>query len=123
MREERGHIPGNVIVSEAYELWGKIGGDCRVVEGGKMYVRGTIYGDLIVEYGGRVHVLGTLMGNLTVFRGAKVVISGTVQGNAVNDGGRLFINATATVLGKVKTNKGETHEEPKIRLPDNPFET
>lgn len=122
MREERGHIQGNVVVNEPYELWGKIGGDVRVVEGGKMYVRGTIYGDLIVEFGGRVHVLGTVMGNVMVFRGAKLIISGTVQGNATNDGGRLYINASATVLGKVKTLRGETQEEPKIKLPDNPFE-
>ena len=122
MREERGHVAGNLTVNEPYELWGKIGGDCRVGDGGKMYDRGTIYGDLIVEYGGRVHVLGTGMGNCTLFRGAKLVVSGTIQGNAVNEGGRLFINASATILGKVMTKKGETHEEPKIAMPDNPFE-
>jgi cytoskeletal protein CcmA (bactofilin family) len=122
MREERGHIAGDITIAEPYELWGKIGGDCRVAEGGKMYVRGTIYGDLIAEYGGRVHILGTVMGKVIVFRGAKVVVSGTVHGNATNEGGRLFINASATMLGRLITNKGETVEEPKISMPDNPFD-
>lgn len=113
MREERGRIAGDVTVDEPYTLWGAINGDVRVVEGGKMYVRGNIYGDLIVEYGGRVHVYGQVSGNLTVHRGAKVIHSGTVAGNAVNEGGRLYIEACSHVLGKVKTNKGETAEEPK----------
>jgi cytoskeletal protein CcmA (bactofilin family) len=111
MREERGHIAGNVIVSEPYELWGKIGGDCRVVEKGKMYVRGTIYGDLIVEFGGRVHVLGSVNGDIYVYRGAKVVVSGTVQGACFNEGGRLFLNRSAVTLGKIVTKKGETTDE------------
>ena len=122
MREERGRVIGDVTVDDKYNLWGQIGGDCRVVDGGKMYVRGTVAGDLMVEFGGRVHIYGTIGGNLMVRRGAKVINSGTVMGNATNDGGRLFIEADARVLGTVKTPRGETVQEPKFKLPDNPFE-
>lgn len=121
MREERGAIAGDVTVNEPYELWGKITGDVRVVEGGKMYVRGSIYGDLIVEAGGRVHVYGHVSGTLYVHRHAKVINSGSVAGDAINDGGRLYIERDANVLGKVKTHRGETTVEPKFKEPDNPF--
>jgi cytoskeletal protein CcmA (bactofilin family) len=118
MREERGVIHGNIEVEEKYTLWGTVHGDVRVLDGGKMYVRGSIYGDLIVEFGGRVHVFGQVSGNLVLYRGTKVINSGTIQGNAVNEGGRLFVDQYGTVLGKVKTNKGETHVEPKATMDD-----
>src|SRR5262245_2783927 len=111
MREERGQLAGEVIVYEPFNLWGSIGGDVKVIEGGKLYVRGAIYGNLIVEYGGRVHIFGNVSGRLTVSRGAKVIHSGTVAGDAINQGGRLFIESTAKVHGKVKTKKGETTDD------------
>ncbi|HEX3358782.1 MAG TPA: hypothetical protein VHS31_17530, partial [Tepidisphaeraceae bacterium] len=77
----------------------------------KLYVRGAIYGNLIVEFGGRVHVFGNVTGNLTVQRGAKVIHSGIVGGDAVNEGGRLFIDPTARVMGKVKTLSGDTTDK------------
>ncbi len=113
MREERGRIAGNITVEEPYTLWGSITGDVHVVEGGKMYVRGNIYGDLIVEFGGRVHIFGHISGSLLIKRGSKVINSGTVTGNATNDGGRLYLEAVGSVLGKIKTVRGETHEEQK----------
>ena len=122
MREERNRVQGDVIVDEAYTLWGSISGDCRVMTNGKMYVRGAIHGDLRVEEGGRVHIFGNVGGNLYVGRKAKVINSGTVVGNATNDGGRLFVEADAKILGHVKTLGGETKIEPKFKLPDNPFE-
>ena len=118
MREERGTIHGNVEVDEKYTLWGTIHGDVRVLDGGKMYVRGSIYGDLIVEFGGRVHIFGQVSGDLVLYRGTKVINSGTVQGNANNEGGRLFVDQYGTVLGKIKTHKGETHVEPKATMDD-----
>ena len=118
MREERGTIHGNLEVDEKYTLWGTIYGDVRVIEGGKMYVRGSIFGDLIVDFGGRVHIFGQVSGNLQLFRGTKVINSGVVQGNATNDGGRLYVDQHGNVLGRVKTNKGETHIEPKATLGD-----
>ena len=121
MREERGAISGNLTVEDPMELWGKVTGDVRVVENGKMYMRGSIYGDLIVEYGGRVHIYGHVSGNLYVRRGAKVINSGSIAGDAINDGGRLYIERDSNVLGKVKTNRGETTVEPKFKEPDNPF--
>ena len=112
MREERGTIAGDVIVFEPFNLWGSIGGNVRVIEGGKFYVRGAIYGDLTVEYGGRVHIFGNVTGNLRVERGAKVIHSGVVGKNAANEGGRLYIEAAAKVLGDViTTNHGETRDE------------
>ncbi len=103
MKEERGRIYGDATIDEPYTLWGAISGDLRVVEGGKVYVRGHIGGDLIVDFGGRVHVFGHIAGNLMMFRGSKVILSGVVGGNASNQNARLFIDRHGRVLGKVKT--------------------
>ena len=117
MREERGTIAGPLVVHEPMELWGTVGGTVTVVEGGKFYMRGSIYGDLNVEYGGRVHIFGNIAGNLKVSRGSKVIHSGTIAGDVTNEGGRLFIDSTAVINGKVKTLKGETKIEPKLIVP------
>src|SRR4051794_17551857 len=108
MREERGQIAGDWTVSEPYTLWGSVGGNCIIVEGGKLYLRGAVYGDIIVEYGGRLHIFGRVVGNLTVKRGAKVIHSGVLGGDAINEGGRLYIETTSVINGKIKTIKGET---------------
>ncbi len=113
MREERGTIAGPLVVHEKFTLWGSVGGDVTVVEGGKFYLRGSIYGNLNVEYGGRVHIFGNITGNLKIARGTKVIHSGNIMGDAVNEGGRLYIDATATIKGKTRTLKGETKVEPK----------
>jgi hypothetical protein len=115
MREERGRLPGGTIINEAVELWGSVGGDVTVVEGGKFYVRGAIYGDLIVEDGGRCHVFGNIQGNLIVKEGAKVIHSGVVGQNVINEGGRLLVEAIATVMGKIKTKSGESRLQGKHR--------
>jgi predicted acyltransferase (DUF342 family) len=108
MREERGQLPGDQIVSDHFTLWGSVGGNVTVIEGGKFYLRGAVYGDIIVEFGGRMHIFGRVTGSLTVHRGAKVIHSGVLGGDAINEGGRLFIENTAIVNGKIKTRKGET---------------
>ena len=113
MREDRGAVPGPMVVHEPYTLWGTCGGTVTVVEGGKFYMRGSIYGDLVVQFGGRVHVYGNITGSLTVARGSKVILSGTVNGDATNDGGRLYVDAAGEVKGKTKTLRGETRVEPK----------
>lgn len=113
MREERGQIKGDITVFEPYTLWGTVGGDVRVIDGGKMWVRGSIYGDLTVEAGGRVHVYGNISGDMTVHKDAKVIHSGMIAGNVTNRGGRLYIDGTGIVKGKVKTKSGETKIEPK----------
>jgi len=124
MREERGQIKGNQIISERYTLWGSIGGDVRVVEGGKFYLRGSVYGNMNVERGGRVHIFGNMQGNLTVHRGAKVIHSGVVGGNVINMGGRLHLELSSRVHGDVKTKSGETtveEVEPRaMRRPERP---
>lgn len=111
MREERGTVSGDVRVFEPFTLWGSIGGNVSVIQGGKFYVRGAIYGNLTVEYGGRVHIFGNVTGNLTVERGAKVIHSGVIGGNALNDGGRLYIEAIAKILGTLNTINGETKDD------------
>jgi len=118
MREERGQVAGDLFINEPYELWGSVGGDVTVVEGGKFYVRGSIYGTLIAAKGGRVHVLGRVQGNLEIHRRAKVIISGVIGGDVRNLGGRLFVNATAKILGKWKIDKGENEFEPGAPRPD-----
>jgi cytoskeletal protein CcmA (bactofilin family) len=117
MREERGTIAGPLVVTEPLTLWGSVGGDVIVVEGGKFYLRGSIYGNLTVEYGGRVHIFGNITGNLKVARGTKVIHSGIIAGDAINEGGRLYIDATAKIQGKTKTIKGETKVEPLGAVP------
>jgi cytoskeletal protein CcmA (bactofilin family) len=111
MRDERGQLAGDVIIYEPWNLWGSVGGNVTVIQNGKLYVRGAIYGNLIVEFGGRVHIFGHVSGNLSVQRGAKVIHSGVLGGDILNEGGRLFIDPTATVMGKVKTITGETEDK------------
>jgi cytoskeletal protein CcmA (bactofilin family) len=111
MREERGQIGGDIIIYEPWDLWGSVGGNVTVVQNGKLYVRGAIYGNLIVEFGGRVHIFGHITGNITVQRGGKLIHSGVLGGDAINEGGRLFIDPTATVMGKVKTISGDTEDK------------
>jgi len=120
MREERGQLSGDQLVYEPYTLWGSVGGDVRVIQGGKFYLRGAIYGNLTVEYGGRVHVFGNVTGNLVVQRGAKVIHSGVLGGDAVNEGGRLYFDATAKVMGRIKSESehAETKGEAGFRHPD-----
>jgi hypothetical protein len=115
MREERGRLAGNQVVFEPFELWGSIGGNVRVIEGGKLYVRGAIYGDLRIEDGGRCHVFGNVTGNIIVKPGAKVIHSGVVGKDVVNQGGRLVVDAMAKVMGKIRTKSGETKLEGKHR--------
>ena len=118
MREERGRLAGDQMIDEPVELWGSIAGTVTVVDGGKFYVRGAIYGDVIVEIGGRVHIFGNVQGHLLVRQGAKVIHSGVVGGNVTNDGGRLLVEATAKVGGRIKTRAGKTKLEGKHS--DNP---
>lgn len=112
MREERGQLTGNQVIDEAVDLWGNIVGNVSVVDGGKIYVRGNIYGDMTVYDGGRVHIFGNVTGNLTIKDGAKVIHSGVVGGNITNNGGRLFVDVNAKVLGKLRTKSGETNIDP-----------
>lgn len=109
MREERGIITGGATIGETVTLWGEILGNVIVADGGKFYVRGTICGDVEIQPGGRMHIFGLISGSVTLHHGTKVIHSGAVEGNILNQGGRLFIDPTATVTGKVKTTAGETH--------------
>src|SRR6185437_3037215 len=118
MREERGNLAGDFTINETFTLWGSIAGKVTVVEGSKFYVRGAIYGNLSVEEGGRVHVLGNVSGNIYIKPGAKGVMGGNVGGDVINSGGRLFIEATASVLGRVKSYEGaDTKAEPGCKVP------
>ena len=72
MREERGHLAGDITITEPYTLWGSIAGDVSVSKGGKFYLRGAIYGNLHALPGGRIHVFGNISGNLTVAEKTKV---------------------------------------------------
>jgi cytoskeletal protein CcmA (bactofilin family) len=112
MREERGNIAGNVVITEPYTLWGSIAGNVTISDGGKVYIRGAIYGNMTVTPGGRAHIFGNVSGNLTIAVKTKVIHSGILGGDAINNGGRLYIDANAKVLGKVKTYDGDTTIEP-----------
>jgi cytoskeletal protein CcmA (bactofilin family) len=116
MREERGNLGGNIVITEPYTLWGSIAGNVTASDGAKLYVRGAIYGHLTVTPGGRVHIFGNISGNVTIAVKTKVIHSGIIGGDAINNGGRLYIDATAKVLGKVKTYDGQTTIEPKAQV-------
>jgi len=60
MREERGQVSGDIVVYEPFTIWGSVGGNVKVIERGKLYLRGSVYGDLLVEWGGRVHIYGNV---------------------------------------------------------------
>ena len=111
MREERAQIAGDLIVNEPLELWGNVGGNVTVVEGGKFYLRGSILGNMSVQYGGRVHIYGQVHGDVILFDNTKVIHSGRIGGNLINDGGRLFIETKSHVDGKIKTRCGQTKYE------------
>jgi cytoskeletal protein CcmA (bactofilin family) len=111
MRDEKGHLVGDMAIDEPLVLWGSITGNVRAVDGSKFYLRGVIYGDLTVFRHGRVHVFGSISGNLVVMEKAKVILSGIVAKDVINHGGRLYIESAAKVLGKVKTEAGETKIE------------
>ncbi len=116
MREERGQVHGDVVVYEEFTLWGSVGGNAKVIDGGKLYVRGSIYGNLNVETGGRVHLLGSITGDLTLQPDTKVIVSGTVGGDTLNRGGRLYIDPTGIVRGKIKSYSGKTQIDPKAKV-------
>ena len=116
MREERGQLKGDQVISEPFTLWGSVAGNVTATIGSKFYARGTIYGDLTVLHGGRVHVYGKVTGSLFVKDGAKVIHSGYVGGDAVNEGGRLFVDKNATVAGNVLTADGETQVDPAAQV-------
>jgi len=117
MREERGQLEGDRMVYEHVDLWGTVLGNVLVVDEGKLYVRGAIYGNLTVDKGGRAHIYGNVTGELIVKEGAKVILSGNVT-DVTNRGGRLYIESTAKVLGKLRTKTGETVVDPKAFVAD-----
>ncbi|MDB5290543.1 MAG: hypothetical protein JWL69_1784 [Phycisphaerales bacterium] len=116
MREERGNLAGDLAINEPMTLWGSIAGDVTAGKGSKFYCRGTIYGNLTVEPGGRVHIFGNITGNLVIKEKTKVIVSGVLGSDVTNLGGRLYIDATAQVMGKVRTQSGETTIEPQARI-------
>jgi len=78
-----------------------------VVRGSKFYMRGTVYGDVTVLDGGRVHVFGNVTGTLLVKDGARVILSGVIGKDCINEGGRLYLDSTARVMGKLIQGDGE----------------
>lgn len=108
MREERGQLTGDLVITELYTLWGRLAGNVTVAAGGKFYLRGSVFGNLTVQAHGRAHIFGNLQGRLIVMPGAKVVHSGIVGGDVINRGGRLYVEPSASTLGKVKAKEGET---------------
>jgi cytoskeletal protein CcmA (bactofilin family) len=75
--------------------------------------RGQIGGDVVVYE--PFTLWGSVTGNITLHRGAKVVHSGMCGGDFINEGGRLFIESTAKVMGKIKNvnEKAETKDHRK----------
>ena len=116
MREERGAFKGKHIFSDEVDFWGSVTGDAHIVHGAKVYLRGNIYGNLTVTQGGRTHIFGQVTGSLTIKEGAKVILGGIVGRDVINQGGRLYIEASAKILGKLKKKAGETEIDAKAQV-------
>jgi cytoskeletal protein CcmA (bactofilin family) len=118
MREERENLAGPVTINESLDLHGNVGGTITIVKGGKVYIRGGVYGSLIAADGGRVHLLGHVRGDVIVEEGSKAILSGAVGGDVINHGGRLYVHATAHIMGKWKIGKGKNEFETGANRPD-----
>lgn len=116
MREDRSNLVGNQEFAEAVDFWGSITGNLNITDGGKVYLRGNVYGSVLVSDGGRTHIFGQVTGDLVVEKGAKVILEGIVGRDAINRGGRLYVEASAKILGKLKRRDGETHVDSKAQV-------
>jgi hypothetical protein len=68
-----------------------------------------ITGDVRVICGGDLRLTGSLSGTMEVEAGGKAVLIGTVRVHLLNNGGEVWLNPGARVLGKVESIAGDLH--------------
>jgi hypothetical protein len=94
-------------------MTGLVRGDLFVRDNSVCDVTGMVSGNLLAERTGKA-ILHGLVTKAAKAAGGDLEIFGMVQGDVINEGGRLFVDKTAVVRGKIV---GQTHQNP-IPLPE-----
>jgi hypothetical protein len=89
-------------------MTGLVRGDLFVRDNSVCDVTGMVSGNLLAERTGKA-VLHGLVTKAAKAAGGDMEIYGMVQGDVLNEGGRLFVDKSAVVRGKVI---GQTHQGP-----------
>lgn len=97
MREEKGQIQSDVLVSEDTRITGLVAGNVRV-ERARLELGGMIAGDLVIDTGAVVDLRGMVTGNVRNV-GGTVVIKGMVDGDVEGSAATTSIDARAVVKG------------------------
>jgi len=102
-------------------MTGLVRGDLFVRDNSVCDVTGMVSGNLLAERTGKA-VLHGLVTKAAKAAGGDLEIFGMVQGDVINEGGRLFVDKTAVVRGKIV---GQTHQAPipppgKVAVPPAP---
>jgi hypothetical protein len=94
-------------------MTGLVRGDLFVRDNSVCDVTGMVSGNLLAERTGKA-ILHGLVTKAAKAAGGDLEIFGMVQGDVINEGGRLFVDKSAVVRGKIV---GQTHQGP-IPLPE-----
>jgi hypothetical protein len=102
-------------------MTGLVRGDLFVRDNSVCDVTGMVSGNLLAERTGKA-ILHGLVTKAAKAAGGDLEIFGMVQGDVINEGGRLFVDKTAVVRGKIV---GQTHQAPippqeKVAVPPTP---
>jgi hypothetical protein len=102
-------------------MTGLVRGDLFVRDNSVCDVTGMVSGNLLAERTGKA-ILHGLVTKAAKAAGGDLEIFGMVQGDVINEGGRLFVDKTAVVRGKIV---GQTHQSPipppeKVAAPPGP---
>jgi len=102
-------------------MTGLVRGDLFVRDNSVCDVTGMVSGNLLAERTGKA-ILHGLVTKAAKAAGGDLEIFGMVQGDVINEGGRLFVDKTAVVRGKIV---GQTHQGPipppeKVAAPSGP---
>jgi hypothetical protein len=89
-------------------MTGLVRGDLFVRDNSVCDVTGMVSGNLLAERTGKA-ILHGLVTKAAKAAGGDLEIFGMVQGDVINEGGRLFVDKTAVVRGKIV---GQTHQGP-----------
>lgn len=98
---------GSVVVigPRSTTMTGLVRGDLFVRDNSVCDVTGMVSGNLLAERTGKA-ILHGLVTKAAKAAGGDLEIYGMVQGDVINDGGRLFVDKSAVVRGKIV---GQTH--------------
>src|SRR3981189_1362747 len=103
-------VEGSVVVigPRPTTMTGLVRGDLFVRDNSVCDVTGMVSGNLLAERTGKASLHG-LVTKAAKAAGGDLEIFGMVQGDVINEGGRLFVDKTAVVRGKIV---GQTPQAP-----------